>query len=351
MDLVENMVKRVWHEIKGVEFSEPFKRMTYLKAMKTYGTDKPDTRFDLHISDMTPFLNQSLMGQDCQVEAMVFKQGQSKVSKREWDDIKDRILHDTFPHLGRTVNPSDLVFVQIKSTDLNWISKLSHFLPDLDLTSEHPLRNLERGDVVVLNKRKAGYMGGCTILGQVRSHIGMLLDSKNLLPPGFHFLWVHSFPMFTPEWDHHGNRIGWSATHHPFTAAIPEHASEIFKDPGRVLGQNYDLVVNGVELGGGSIRIHDARLQSLIFSRILGMSLTRIQRDFGHLLEALLHGCPPHGGLALGLDRWMSVLTESASIRDVIAFPKMAGKDLMVESPNRMEDLMLEPYHLQVFKK
>jgi aspartyl-tRNA synthetase len=227
------------------------------------------------------------------------------------------------------------------------------------LTSGGPglqdFENLEDGDVLFMQARfNEPFHGGSTILGNLRNLIYAEAVNKGLLKLdwGYHFLWVTEFPMFTPDLDKSGDpgqggKNGFSATHHPFTAPLTEEDFDLMAtDPLRAKADHYDLVLNGVELGGGSRRIHVAELQEYVFRYILRMSKHGIGR-FSGLLDALRAGCPPHAGFALGFDRLVAMLSGTESVRDVIAFPKtMKGTDPMVKSPSFPEEGVLEEYHL-----
>jgi aspartyl-tRNA synthetase len=213
--------------------------------------------------------------------------------------------------------------------------------------------DLEDGDVLVFQAREnKPFQGGSTALGTFRTLVYQAAVSKGLLPRdlSFQFLWVTDFPMFTPDNETdpgQGGKAGFSATHHPFTAPLTDEDVELLAtDPLKARADHYDLVVNGVELGGGSRRIHVAKMQEYIMREILKMTDEGLAQ-FSHLLEALRAGCPPHAGFALGFDRLVAVLTYTDSVRDVIAFPKsMKGEDLTVKSPGRITKEQLETYHL-----
>lgn len=213
--------------------------------------------------------------------------------------------------------------------------------------------DLEDGDVLVFQAREdKPFQGGSTALGTFRTLLYQAAVSRGLLPRdlSFQFLWVTDFPMFTPDNETdpgQGGQAGFSATHHPFTAPLTNEDVELLAtDPLKARADHYDLVVNGVELGGGSRRIHVAKMQEYIMREILKMTDKGVAQ-FAHLLEALRAGCPPHAGFALGFDRLVAVLTYTDSVRDVIAFPKsMKGEDLTVKSPGRITKEQLETYHL-----
>jgi aspartyl-tRNA synthetase len=215
--------------------------------------------------------------------------------------------------------------------------------------------SLEDGDLVVIQARpRAAFAGGSTPMGNLRLALHKAAVKHNYLQPpqGFAFTWINDFPLFSPSNDAEpgqGGAAGLAATHHPFTSPkTAEDVDLLLTDPLSVRADHYDLVVNGVELGGGSRRIHSAEMQELIMREVLQMSDARL-KDFAHLLEVLRAGCPPHAGLALGFDRLVAVMMGRESVRDVIAFPKSGrGEDMLVKSPTRMTEGQLETYHLRL---
>jgi aspartyl-tRNA synthetase len=215
--------------------------------------------------------------------------------------------------------------------------------------------DLQDGDLIVLQARKdEPFSGGSTPIGRLRLALHKAAVTRELLPApeGFKFLWVVDFPLFSPNTDSEpgqGGSSGFSSTHHPFTS--PQSARDVellATDPLSVIGEHYDIVVNGVELGGGSRRIHSAAMQEFVLREVLKMSEERLG-DFKHLIDALRVGCPPHAGIALGFDRLVAVMLGKESVRDVIAFPKSgSGEDLLVKSPTRMTEKQLSTYHLKL---
>lgn len=214
---------------------------------------------------------------------------------------------------------------------------------------------LEEGDVIVLQARPKGpFNGGYTPMGRLRLALHKAAVAGGYVPAseGFNFLWVNNFPLFSPSNDSEpgqGGAAGLSSTHHPFTSPLSAADIDLLAtEPERVLGEHYDIVVNGVELGGGSRRIHSAQVQEYIMRDVLKMSDERL-KEFKHLLDVLHAGCPPHAGIALGFDRLIAVMLGRESVRDVIAFPKSGkGEDLLVKSPNTMTAEQLATYHLKL---
>jgi aspartyl-tRNA synthetase len=218
--------------------------------------------------------------------------------------------------------------------------------------------DLDNGDILIVQAREnKPFTGGSTALGNLRVALYQEAVAKGLLPQdhSFKFLWVHGFPLFTPDNDTEpgqGGKAGFSSTHHPFTAPLTDQDFDLLAvDPLKAKADHYDLVVNGVELGGGSRRIHVAKVQEYVMRHILQMTDEGMSQ-FSHLLDALRAGCPPHAGFALGFDRLVALLSGTNSVRDVIAFPKsMKGEDLMVRSPGRVTSDQLHTYHLAIRKK
>lgn len=341
-NIIEGMVTSIWDKALGKKLTKDmFPHMTYNEAMSTYGSDKPDIRFDMKINEIGSYLK-DVVG-DSSLDCMVVKKG-SAVSGGELKAMQ-KVLD--------LVDDKDFAFVKINENNVNsWPSKcgaLRHSQHSGSIESElNQKLNIEQGDLVVVHKRPQYLYGGNTTMGRVRLHLSNLMKEKGLLKlddEKYKFLWVESFPLFTP--DEQGIRT-WQATHHPFTAPYDEDIPLLATEPEKVRGQHYDLVLNGMEIGGGSIRIHSPVMQNFILEKVLQLQKFEYKR-FDHLIDALGGGCPPHGGIALGFDRLMAILTESSSIRDVIAFPKAAGgKDFVVNSPSEVTTAQLNEYGLQL---
>ncbi|GJJ70911.1 aspartyl-tRNA synthetase [Entomortierella parvispora] len=337
--LVEGLVRSVWKKLKGVELFNggEFPRMNYQVAMSKYGSDKPDTRFGLEIQRVADLANSNIL------EAIVLKHD----SKPSDSDIK------------RITRTDAKTFPVVKITDKNfssWLHKLpmsSRLEGSLNIDEINKSIDLQPGDTLILNDRPVFLSGGQTAMGKVRLELASTMQSKGLLEipsTQYNFLWVEGFPLFSPEEDPSKPQDRLAATHHPFTAPVAEDLPLLFHSPEKVRGQHYDLVLNGTEIGGGSIRIHSPKLQTYVFEKVLKMTPEESGR-FSHLVDALSFGCPPHGGLALGFDRLMAILCETPSIRDVIAFPKSAsGRDLVVGSPSALTDRQLSEYKIKVVK-
>ncbi|KAI9488798.1 tRNA synthetases class II-domain-containing protein [Zychaea mexicana] len=344
--VVQGFVTAVWKKALGVELdASHFPHMTYQEAMSTYGSDKPDVRFDMKIKEISGYLS-DVVEEDAALDCLVVKQG-SALTGGELKNMQKAL---------ELADEKDFAFVKINENNINaWPSKcgrLKHSsrIGQGETTEMNSKLDIQVGDLVLVHKRGRYLYGGNTLMGRVRLHLANMLQEKGLLnldPNMFKFLWIESFPLFSP--DEQSIRT-WQATHHPFTAPFDQDIPLLTTEPARVRGQHYDLVLNGMEIGGGSIRIHSPVMQRFIFDNVLQLEKHEYQR-FDHLLDALSAGCPPHGGIALGFDRLMSILCNASSIRDVIAFPKAAaGKDLVVNSPSQVTPEQLTEYYLQVIK-
>ncbi|CAG8479838.1 10646_t:CDS:10 [Ambispora leptoticha] len=336
--LIERLMVRIWKDIVGIELipNKSFPRISYQDAMRRFGTDKPDTRYELEISDISNYLSDILDQSKSKVECLVIKKG-GTFTGAEIKSIEQ--LANQSLNQGKKPDSSLLNFVKIKENNINtWISKANVIRQSTNATSmqEEITKelNVEIGDLVVVSKSDARLSGvNWTTIGRIRTNAANLLRSKGLIqfkPSLSNFLWVEQFPLFTRDQD-----TGLlTSTHHPFTSPEPGDINLLFDNPELVRGQHYDLVLDGVEIGGGSIRVHSFELQQDILENILKIKDIK-QAGFQHLIDALGSGCPPHGGIALGFDRLMSVILRTESIRDVIAFPKNGtGNDLCVGSPS-----------------
>lgn len=334
---------------------EPFKKMSYQEAMRQYGSDKPDTRIGMEITRLDYLLPVDLVRKitdlvDPIVEAFKFE-GNDNDPAATLKFITDFL--DSPAGADFNNNPDGIpgVFVYDASKPL---CGLQAFGFEAAERVEEVLQP-DHGDLIILQARKnAPFSGGSTALGDLRRalHSAAVASGFKPAPAGFDFLWIVDFPLFSPLSDSEpgqGGAAGIASTHHPFTA--PKTAADVdllLTDPTQAVADHYDLVVNGVELGGGSRRIHDARVQELVFRDILQMPPERLA-EFSHLLEALRAGCPPHAGIALGFDRLVAVMLGRESVRDVMAFPKTGkGEDAMVQAPSAMTEEALQTYHLRL---
>ena len=338
--LIEGLLKTVWKETIGEEINTPFLRMPFNEAMNRFGSDKPDMRFGLEIQDFSEDFRSS----DFKVFAGAVNSGGvvKAFNARGLADITQgelKHLEETAKSLGA----KGLAF--IKSEGGEWKSPILKFLSD---TEKDILKNkLEVGNGDIVFFAAGGWESSCNILGRIRLETATLLEKRGKQmrdPTDWKFLWVIDFPLMHFDEDE-GRYV---ASHHPFTAPVEEDLSLIDSEPRKVRGQHYDIVLNGVELGGGSIRIHQPDVQKKIFEEVLQIPSDVVKSRFGYMLESFEYGAPPHGGIALGLDRLVTILAGKESIRDVIAFPKtQKGQDLMTDSPGNATERQLRDLKVQ----
>jgi aspartyl-tRNA synthetase len=338
--LVEGLLQRLWKTALGVEITTPFLRLTFAEAVSRFGSDKPDMRFGLDLVDFTD---------DFRISA--FKLFSSAVAsggvvkalnaKGLADATQGQL--ETMTECAKSFGAKGLAYIKVENGE--WKSPIVKFFSDAEKQTLQTKLNVEEGDLILFAAGQ--WLNACEILGRIRLYCAEVLTSQGKLtiaPKRFDFLWVVDFPLLS--FDKELNR--WYSSHHPFTAPVAEDVPLLKTEPRKVRGQHYDIVVNGVELGGGSIRIHQRDLQKTIFEQILQIPPEETQLRFGYMLEAFKYGAPPHGGIALGFDRLVAILCGTSSIRDVIAFPKTAkGTCLMTESPapvtaRQLRDLYLE---------
>ncbi|MFI3272200.1 MAG: aspartate--tRNA ligase [Pseudomonadota bacterium] len=304
MNMAEGLMSRVMKDTLDVEIPLPFPRMTYADAMGKYGVDKPDTRFGLELHDVTEAVRGSnfrLFSAAQLVKAMRVPAG-ATMTRKEIDE---------FTEFVKIYGAQGLAWIKIREDE--WQSPIAKFLSETERAALVDILGLEVGDIVFFQAGEPSMVNAA--LGNLRVKLGHHL---NLIPEDtYNFLWVTDFPLF--EYDAEEKR--YVACHHPFTSPKDGHFELMTSDPSAALARAYDMVLNGYELGGGSIRIHSAEVQRQMFDA-LGLDAAEAEDKFGFLIQALEHGAPPHGGIAFGMDRLIMLLTGSASIRDVIAFPK-----------------------------
>ncbi len=338
--LIEGLLKRVWQETLRTEIETPFLRIPFEEAMNRFGSDKPDMRFGLEIKDFSETFRES----DFKVFSGTIASGGS-VKAFNAKGLAD-LTQGELKHLEETaksLGAKGLAF--IKSENGEWKSPILKFLSQSEQDKLREDLTVEDGDIIFF---AAGDWGSsCNILGRVRLESATLLEKRGKIersPTDWKFLWVIDFPLMSHD-EEQGRYV---ATHHPFTSPVPEDIELLESEPKKVRGQHYDIVLNGVELGGGSIRIHQPDLQKKVFEEILAIPADIVKSRFGYMLEAFTFGAPPHGGIALGLDRLVAILAGRDSIRDVIAFPKtQKGQDLMTDSPSTATDKQLRDLHIR----
>jgi aspartyl-tRNA synthetase len=329
----EGLVKHLFKNVKGIDISE-IDRMTYDEAMKNYGNDKPDTRFDMRFKEISETVKNKgfKIFDDAGIVVGITAKSCSEYTRKQLDELTEFVKK---PQIGAT----GLVYVKY-NIDGSLKSSVDKFYSEEELKKWAQKMDAVPGDLMLVlageeNKtRKA--------LSELRLEMGSRLGLRN--KDEYKVLWVLDFPLL--EWSEETNR--WHAMHHPFTSPKPEDISLLEKEPGKVRANAYDMVINGVEVGGGSIRIHDRALQSMMFDK-LGFSKEEAQAQFGFLMNAFEFGAPPHGGIAFGFDRLCSLFGGVESIRDFIAFPKNnSGRDVMIDSPSPINQSQLDELKIRL---
>lgn len=340
--IVEGLLARIWKETLGVDLPTPFLRLTYQDAMNRFGSDKPDMRFDMELNDLSEAFGQS---QFKVFKTVLDKGGVIKaINAKGLGDITQgevKAMEDVAKSLGA----KGLAYIIVRGDDTaNWRSPILKFFSDAELNALKTTLAIEDGDLILFAADQ--WERACTILGRIRLECGKLLKARGQLDirwDDWKFLWVVDFPLML--WDDELGR--YAAAHHPFTAPVPEDVHLLESDTRNVRSQAYDVVLNGVEIGGGSIRIHQRELQDNVFRNVLGLDDTTVDKLFGYMLRAFRFGAPPHGGIALGFDRLCALLGNTTSIRDVIAFPKtQRGQDLMASAPGPVTDKQLRDVYI-----
>ena len=331
----ERWAKYMFKEVLGIEFSAPFRRMPWIEAMEKYGSDKPDVRFGMEFADITDLAKGHGFSvfDDAEYICGFAATGCATYTRKQIDALTDYVKR---PQVGA----KGLIWIRVEEAGVK--SSIDKFYSPEEVKAMAEKCGAKVGDMVFIlcGKKFKALTQLCALRLEVAQQLG-LRDPKKFAP-----LWVVDFPMF--EWDEETQRF--YAMHHPFTSPKPEDVQYLESDPGRVRANAYDFVCNGTEIGGGSIRIHDAQLQATIF-KCLGFTPEKAQEQFGFLMNAFKFGAPPHGGLAFGFDRLCSLFGGVESIRDYIAFPKNnAGRDVMLDAPSTIDQSQLDELFLSLVK-
>ncbi|HEU0040108.1 MAG TPA: aspartate--tRNA ligase [Verrucomicrobiae bacterium] len=339
--LVEAMLQRIWKVALNVDVPTPFQRLTFHEALDRYGIDKPDTRFGMELVDFTEEFRTSPFKV---FSGAIANGGVVKAFNAKGLAGATQGQMETMAETAKGFGAKGLAFIKVEGGE--WKSPIVKFFTDTEKAALTMKLAVGEGDLILFAADQ--WLTACEILGRIRLYCADVLKGQGkLLVPAdrFDFLWVVDFPLLS--FDKENNR--WYSSHHPFTAPVAEDIALLKTDPKKVRGQHYDIVVNGTELGGGSIRIHQPDVQKTVFEEVLQIPPDMVKARFGYLLEAFKYGAPPHGGIALGFDRLLAILCGTPSIRDVIAFPKTAkGTCLMTGSPGSVEPGQLRDLHLEL---
>jgi len=337
LEMNEGFIKRLFKEVLDVDIKLPLQRMTYKTAMETYGSDKPDTRFDMKITDISDIVKNCGFGvftgaieAGGSVRAIVAKNSADKLTRKEIDKLTEYV---------RGIGAKGLAFIR-------WVEDeptcaFAKFLENGELNAILDRLGAEKGDVVLIVADKNRVT--LPVLGSLRTKVAKQLD---IIPEGYNFLWITEFPFF--EYDEDSDK--WLAMHHPFTMPMDECIQYLDSDPEKVVAKAYDLVLNGTELSSGSIRITDYELQQKMFEA-LGMTKEEIDAKFGFLVEAYKYGAAPHGGMGIGLDRLAMIMCGAESLRDVVAFPKVQNaSELMSNAPDVVDSEQLKELCIKIIE-
>jgi aspartyl-tRNA synthetase len=336
LQIFEGLVRQLFISVKNISF-EDFPRMTYADAMEFYGNDKPDIRYGMKIYDFTSATRNSgfVVFDQAEYVAGIVADGCSEYSRKQVDELTDWVKR---PQIGA----GGLIYIRM-NLDGTVKSSADKFFTEEQLRNFCNQANAKQGDLILI------LAGAKTRMQKALSELRLEMGNRMGLRPKDTFapLWVVDFPLL--EWDEENER--YHAMHHPFTSPKPEDFALLENEPGKVRANAYDLVINGVEVGGGSIRIFDKTLQKQMFT-LLGFSDEEAQDQFGFLMNAFEFGAPPHGGIALGFDRLCSIFGGAESIRDFIAFPKNnSGRDMMIDSPSHINPAQLNELQISIQKK
>src|SRR5215469_5228950 len=339
--LIEGLIKRVWKTALNIDIPTPFKRISFEEALNRYGIDKPDTRFGMELVDFTEEFKSSSFKV---FSGAIANGGVVKALNAKGLAGATQGQIETMTEYAKSFGAKGLAYIKVENGE--WKSPIVKFFSEAEKAALSSKLKIEEGDLILFAADQ--WLNACEILGKIRLYCAEVLREQGKLviePNRFDFLWVVDFPLLS--FDKEQNR--WYSSHHPFTAPVAEDIAFLKTEPKRVRGQHYDIVVNGVELGGGSIRIHQPDVQKMVFEDVLQISPDETKLRFGYMLEAFRYGAPPHGGIALVFDRMIAILCSTPSIRDVIAFPKTAkGVDLMTDSPAPVSPRQLRDLYIEV---
>lgn len=338
--LIEGLLSNVWKQVLNVDLKLPFPRITFQEALNDYGIDKPDRRFAMKLVDFTDDFKssafkvfQTVIAEGGVVKAINAK-GLACITSGQLEELTN---------LAKSRGAKGLAWIKVENGE--WKSPIVKFFSDSEKHALQTKLDMQEGDLVLFGADK--WLSACEVLGQIRLRAAEYLEKLGKLQRPkdvFDFFWVIDFPLLTFDQD----TQRYVSTHHPFTAPVPEDVSLLDTHPEKVRGQHYDIVLNGVELGGGSIRIHNSQIQHKLFTQLLKIPNDIAEARFGYMIQALRFGAPPHGGIALGFDRMTAILSGNDNIREVIAFPKNnRGMDLMNQSPAEVEPKQWRDLHIQ----
>lgn len=340
--LVEGILKNIWKRVKGTELKTPFPQMTYADVMNRFGIDKPDTRYGLELKDVTEVFKSSgfkvfadIASKGGTIKALNAK-GLADLTQGELKNVEET---------AKSMGAKGLAFIRVEGGE--WKSPIVKFFGEDEKKALVQTLEIGEGDLILFSAAPE-WTKACEILGKVRIDCAQLLAKRGKLtidPNQYNFLWVVDFPLMSYDEE----KGGYFSSHHPFTAPVADDVKFMTSEPLKVRGQHYDIVLNGFEIGGGSIRIHQPDLQKIVFEDVLKIPQKLVEERFGYMLEAFKFGAPPHGGIALGFDRICAILCNSPSIRDVIAFPKtQKGQDLMTSSPTFVTDKQMGELNIRL---
>ena len=339
--LIEGLLKKVWKTALNIDVPTPFKRISFEEALNRWGIDKPDTRFGMELVDFTEEFRASTFKV---FSGAIASGGVVKAINARGLAGATQGQIETMTETAKGFGAKGLAYIKVENGE--WKSPIVKFFSDAEKAALTTKLSIQEGDLILFAADQ--WLNACEILGKIRLYCADVLKAQGKLtidPTRFDFLWVVEFPLL--GFDREMNR--WYSSHHPFTAPVADDIPLLKTDPKKVRGQHYDIVVNGVELGGGSIGIHQPDVQKTIFEELLQIPPDETKSRFGYMLEAFKYGAPPHGGIALGFDRLCAILCGTTSIRDVIAFPKTAkGVCLMTDSPSQVTPRQLRDLHIEV---